>query len=247
MKKNRFIQICEYLSQLVQRQELAPEEMISEYISELAKLTQKQTKKQDFSYYELEDRCIRYQTYQMEENERFAYMLGNIVGADYLYHQIGLEMGLKTYEEKVLSPASIQFLALEIISENPGISRKELCEKIPGDRSSSALSHLTGLLKREHYIITQKVGQEKHFFATPRGDEFVRTVRQKNDRQGEQECAALESNIIGRRMRVFCRMDEEDNYSPYLSGDTLRESRAGMPVFEDISEAQNDLKQYNYI
>lgn len=247
MKKTRFIQICEYLSRIVQRKEQVPEEMISEYISELAKIAQKRTKKQDFSYYELENRCRMYQTYQMEERERFAYMLGNIMGASYLYRQIGLEMDLKTFEEKVLSPASIQFSVLEIISENPGISRKELYEKIPGDRTSSALSHLTGLLKRGHYIIAQKVGQEKHFFATPRGDEFVHAVHRQNESQAEQESAALESNFIGRRTPIFCYRAEEDNYSPYLSSDILREHRLGISAPDDISDALNDLKQYNYI
>lgn len=248
MKKNRFIQICEYLSQIVQRKEKVSEEIISEYVAELARIALKQTKKQDFSFYELENRCRTYQIYQMKEAESFAFMLGNIMGASSLFQQICQEKDLKTYEERVLSPTSVQFLALELISENPGISRKELCKKIPGARSSSALSHLTGLLKREQYIIAQKVGQEKRFFATTRGDEFIHAVHQQNDSQDEQGCTAMDSNMIERRGRFFYKVGEEDNYSTYVSYDVQRGGdRLGLSESEGFYEAQNDLKQYNYL
>lgn len=243
MKEIRFVKICEYLCRLIEKREHAPEEMISEFMSELAKSMQKKVKKQDFSYYDLADRCRKYQTYQMEEREQFAYMMGNIMGAASLYQQFCLEAELQTYEEKILAPDTMLFAALSIIVDYPGISRQELYEKIPGDRSSSALSHLTGLLKRDHYIKAQKVGQEKRFFATPRGDEFIRMSLQNRKAVQNQQSAALESNMIAKRPRVSIRETEDYDSWNELFNEILKKDLIDSDY---VSNTQNDLLVSNY-
>ena len=197
--------------------------MVSSYIFELSKTAKDGTRKQDFSYYELIDRCKRYKIYDMDESEYFAYMVGNVLGSSELYKQICMESDLQAYEEKVLSPNSMQFKTLKIISESPGISRKELLEKLPGERTSSAVSHLTGILKDEKYITYQKVGQEKRFFATPRGDEYVRTIQENTVlKAGEEQSATAEPNLkndieITKRRQANVYIVPENNNSYQIS------------------------------
>ncbi len=234
MKNSRFVKLCEFLCGQVEGREAVSEEILSDYISELAKVVESKSKPQDFSYHEMVDICRKYQIYHMKNEESFSYMVGSILGSAELYQKLCAEEDLKAYEEKVLSPNSTKFLALKIISEEPGISRQELLDKLPGKRTPSAVSHLTGLLKKESYISSQKVGQERRYFATSRGDKYVQDVKavQRNElKKAEQEQSATslvdivnindrkKSGQVNSFINVYNNMLGSFNYS--ISNDSL--------------------------
>jgi hypothetical protein len=193
---NKLTMICDYLCKLVQQRETVSLEILSDYISEIQKLIGEEKKTKEFSYYELVDRCRRYQESTMKESERFSYMVGAILGTAELYDRYCEELDSRKFETRQLSPTSRQYMVLSMISEQPGISRKELLNRMPDKRSDTALSHITSTLQKRNYITFCKVGQEKEFYATERGDNYVVLVKAQQQKSVADEMALTDELLV---------------------------------------------------
>ncbi len=63
MKKQKLSDLCSYLYGLVESRTAFPEEIVSEFIHSVARMSRKSSKTKDYDFYELADKCRKYKDY----------------------------------------------------------------------------------------------------------------------------------------------------------------------------------------
>lgn len=166
-----------------------PEEVLSEFVFQIADKAAVPS-----AYFDLKESCQKYKEFHTDDPAiRFACMTGMLLGTMNLYSAIQKKEQVPTIRKWAVDPDSKQYEVLNAIQTEPGISHRELLEKLRSVHTTSALSHLTQKLETRDFISSIKGGRTKYYYITLLGESALERSRQSASSAAEhgEEAAAV--------------------------------------------------------
>ena len=188
-------QISEYLNECIDMRKDIPEEVLSEFVFQIADKAAAHSVTVSSAYFDLKESCQKYKEFHTDDPAtHFACMTGMLLGTMDLYSAIQKKEQVQTTRKWAVDPDSKQYEVLNAIQTEPGISHRELLEKLQSVQTTSALSHLTKKLEDRDFISSIKGGRTKYYYITLLGESALERSRKSASSTAEhsEEAASME-------------------------------------------------------